>query len=80
MSGWSDLLSSKKFKALVVGVILTIANDKLHLGLSEDTVQEAVAMLVAYMLGQGIADHGKEAAKVKEAAITGTSKSGDSTQ
>lgn len=61
-----EFLTSKKFIAAVAGVVLTLLA-KLHFDIPESTVQELVGLIIAYLLAQGWADHGKEAAK-----ITGT--------
>lgn len=64
------LLSSKKFLALLVTLLVLVATRKL--GLDEATAtelaREIVALAAAYMVGQGVADHGKEAAKVEAEA------------
>lgn len=54
-----ELLSSKKAVATMVGVLLTIVA-KTGLVLPEDSVTEIVQVIMAYVIGQGIADHGKE--------------------
>lgn len=60
------LFSSKKFLALLVS-LLVIAGVKL--GLDEETAtfiaDRVVVLGSGYLLGQGIADHGKERAKVE---------------
>jgi hypothetical protein len=61
-----EFLTSKKFIAAVAGVLLTLLA-KLHFDIPESTVQEIVGLIIAYLLAQGWADQGKEAAK-----ITGT--------
>lgn len=59
-----DLLKSKKFQAALVGLIVVIL---LHTfpQLPEEAISEVVALIVAYIFGQGVADFGKEAAKIK---------------
>lgn len=59
----SDILSSKKFWAATIAVITALASSLL--GLSETQVGTIVAPIVAYILGQGVADKGKEAEKIK---------------
>ena len=59
-----DLLTSKKFLAMVVGIIMSIAT-KYGLNIPEDLVNQLVALIVTYVVGQGIADSGKEAARIK---------------
>ena len=68
-----DLFDSKKFRVLLIGIVLNIllyfdvlkdldATSKQELILSID------GLIAVFILGQGIADHGKEAAKVQVAA------------
>ena len=54
------MFTSKKFLAALTGVIVVILGE-LGLYIPED----ALLPLVAYVIGQGIADHGKERAKVE---------------
>lgn len=61
-----SLLSSKKAAAMVAGVLMAAFGKKI--GLDEQAVTSIVATVIAYLVGQGIADHGKEAVKAKEAA------------
>lgn len=65
--GIKDLLSSKKFLAAIVAVLCWVG---LRFGISVDPTQatEAIAPLIAFIVGQGIADHGKEAAIVSAQA------------
>lgn len=58
-----SLLTSKKAAAMVAAVIMQVVGKKL--GLDETQVQGIVYSIIAYIVGQGIADHGKEAAKVQ---------------
>lgn len=62
-----ELLTSKKFLVFVSGVIVTFLA---RYGFNADPliIQGVIAMVVAYLFGQGIADSGKEAAKVHEVA------------
>lgn len=60
-----DLLASKKFRASLIALVGMIA---VKLGVPETTVSELtllVSPLLAYIVGQGVADIGKEAAKVE---------------
>ncbi len=57
-----SLLGSKKFFAFLIGLLM-LGFSKLGWGISEDMVTEVVALVAAYIMSQGIADHGKEAAK-----------------
>lgn len=57
------LLTSKKFMAMVSGLIVVLLA-KLKFEVDPTTIAELVAMVVAFILGQGVADSGKEAAKI----------------
>jgi hypothetical protein len=70
-----ELFSSKKFIAMIAGVLATVLlrlAGKFNVALDPDTAKQAadaVALLVAsYCVGQGVADHGKEAAKITSQA------------
>lgn len=58
-----EFLTSKKFIVAVAGLIITGAA-RYNLNLDPDMVQNFVYVIVAYLLAQGWADSGKEAAKV----------------
>lgn len=58
-----ELLGSKKAWAAAVAAIVGLLGKKV--GLDEDTITKVVGAIVAYILAQGVADLGKEAAKVK---------------
>jgi hypothetical protein len=60
------LIASKKAVAMIVGVLMGAFGKKL--GLDEDSLTKIIGSIMAYVIGQGIADHGKEAVKAKEAA------------
>lgn len=60
-----DLLKSKKFIMSVGGVLAVVLGH--FLGVPEETTLEIVGIVIAFVLGQGIADAGKEAAKAKAA-------------
>lgn len=61
-----SLATSKKAAAMVAGVVMAAFGKKL--GLDEAAVTSIVATVVAYIIGQGVADAGKEAARVKAEA------------
>lgn len=63
-----ELLSSKKAIMAIVGVIVWFAG---YLGLHLDAaaLAEAITPIIVYILGQSVADHGKEAAKITAAAL-----------
>lgn len=65
MEALKGLLSSKKAIVAIVGIIIAAAG-KAGLDLSEDSVHDIVQVVMAYLVGQGVADHGKESAKVVE--------------
>ena len=61
------LFTSKKFCALLVTMLVLVATRKLGLSEAEATElsREIVAVVAAFMVGQGIADVNKEAKKVE---------------
>ena len=62
-----SLLSSKKFLATLVGIIVTLVA-KIGWDVPEETVTKLVGLLASYVVGQGIADAGKEKAIVEATA------------
>lgn len=58
-----EAATSKKFIVTVAGVI-TAAAMKIGLELSTEAVATILAPAIAYIIGQGWADSGKEAAKI----------------
>ena len=63
------LFTSKKFVASLAGVIVGLIA-QLGLDLDQQAVATILAPLMAYIVGQGIADHGKEREKFKQQAGT----------
>lgn len=59
-----QLLSSKKFIVTVSGFIVTLLA-KLKFNIDPTTMVALVTMIVGYLLSQGWADAGKEAAKIE---------------
>lgn len=59
-----DILKSKKFQAALVGLIV-VASEHFIPGLAEFPVQDMLMVLVAYIVGQGLADFGKERIKTE---------------
>lgn len=61
----TSLLGSKKFVTMLAGVLLTIA---IRVGMdpvvAKDVIPGILTLVATYVLGQGIADHGKEKAKI----------------
>lgn len=67
MSMWQtvkEILKSKKALVALVAAVVWLAG-KFGAHLDSETLLGAVTPLWAYVLGQGIADHGKEAAKIE---------------
>lgn len=62
----TEALKSKKVLALVLGIVATIA---VKLGVDAETAQEVAAIVIAYLVGQGIADHGKASAEIEAKAV-----------
>ena len=58
------LIGSKKFQAAVIAVVVMVGAE-IGLDLDTEALLAIVSPLIAYILGQGIADHGKEAEKLK---------------
>lgn len=58
-----ELFRSKKFLASLTGIILIVTN-KIGFDLDQETVTLIVGLIAAYVVGQGVADLGKE--KLKE--------------
>lgn len=61
------LFTSKKFIAAVVAVLVAIGT-RYGLNLDPETVGVIIAPIVAYIVGQGMADRGKEAAAINATA------------
>ncbi len=60
------LFSSKKFVAMLAGLVATLVA-KIGLELDEATVTQIVSLVAVYIGGQGLADMGKEKAKAESA-------------
>ena len=58
------LLGSKKFVTGLAAIIAAVLNDLLGRPVSEEVVLSSLGMVAALVVGQGIADHGKEKEKV----------------
>ncbi len=61
MSVFNQLFNSKKFYAALTAALIIVFSE--GLGLTEDQATNIVQVIMAYLVGQGIADNGKEAAK-----------------
>jgi hypothetical protein len=57
-----ELLASKKFLAALIAIVVWVGGYA-GLDLSFEDVAPVVGVIIAYILGQGFADTGKEAAK-----------------
>jgi hypothetical protein len=62
------LPKSKKLRVLIATVAMLVARDQGWIKLSEETVKLLTGTAVAYCLGQGAADMGKERAKIEAAS------------
>ena len=59
-----EALTSKKFLATIIGAVVVAVGQ--GVGLSEDQSLKISGMIIAYVIGQGVADSGpKEAEKAK---------------
>lgn len=59
-----EIIKSKKFQAALIGMALLLLEQVVP-GISTLPVNEAVGLLAVYIIGQGLADFGKERAKVE---------------
>ena len=65
-----SLLSSKKFIAMLCGVIGIIALKVFKVAVDPATIAEIVGLVAVYIGAQGISDHGVEAAKIQAVSIS----------
>ena len=61
-----DLLASKKGIAAMAGVLSIVAGSLGFAFLTETAMMQLLGILGAFIVGQGMADIGKEAAKVEK--------------
>lgn len=69
-----SLFTSKKFLAMLSGLIVILALKLFKVEIDSATVAELVGLIASYIIGQSVADQGKEAAKINaisNAAISG---------
>lgn len=59
-----NIPNSKKLWMTIVGIAFVLFGDKLSL--TPDQVMQAAGLLGVYVVGQGVADHGKEAEKIRQ--------------
>jgi hypothetical protein len=64
-------IGSKKFVALVAGTIVVFLA-KYKIEADPIVIGGLITMVTGYLIGQGVADNGKEAAKVKPAQVEAT--------
>lgn len=64
MKNLKQLLTSKRFGVAVTGVLIVIFNDYLGLDLDTKSLLSIVGLVIAFVVSQGSADKGKEAAKI----------------
>lgn len=64
------LFLSKKFLTMIAGLLVALAARK-GLNLDETEVAGILALFISYILAQGQADKGKEAAKIDAIAMVG---------
>ncbi len=62
-----DMLGSKKAIAMIVGLVVSVAG-KVGLDLPTEDLTAVLSPVLAYILGQGVADVGKEKAQVEQGA------------
>jgi hypothetical protein len=64
MNVWLEMLNSKKFRASVIGVIVAVLIGVVPpLEPLQEHLTEILGVIAAYVLGQGLADFGKEQTK-----------------
>ena len=60
-----EMFTSKKFNTLLAAISAVLSMDPVAgIAMSEKTVLEIVALVIAWMIAQGQADKGKAAAKI----------------
>lgn len=75
----SAIAGSKKAVATVAGALFTLLAPvarRYGVEITEEQVLEVLGLIGAYVIGQGVADHGKEAAKIAAPAIAAASTKG----
>ena len=60
-----DMLGSKKAVAMIVGLVVGFAG-KYGLELPTEELTAVLSPVLAYILGQGVADAGKEKARIEQ--------------
>ena len=62
-----DALTSKKFLATIIGALVVAVGSAV--GLSEDQATKVAMLICTYVLGQSVADAGKEKEKIKASLV-----------
>lgn len=62
------LFDSKKFISALAGIAFVVSNKVFGWEISEDMILQILSMVGLFIVGQGIADLGKEKAKVEKSA------------
>jgi hypothetical protein len=70
MDAVKDLMKSKKFWSAVIGAVVLGVTD--HFGVNREVVFSIAGLFGLQIAGQGLADAGKEAARVKAAIVSET--------
>lgn len=70
MTVLKELFGSKKFLASLAGIITVLVATLLKFDIPDETLMAILGVIGTFVLGQGIADHGKEANKIA-AGVTG---------
>ena len=58
-----DLFASKKFLVMLTSIVVYSAS-RFGLDVPPDACDKFLGLVAAWLVGQGVADHGKEAAKL----------------
>jgi len=61
-----ELLQSKKFLAAIAGAAVVVLNKALSIDMPEEDLLKILGMIATYIVGQSVADFGKEKAKVEK--------------
>ncbi len=61
---WKDMFGSKKFQAALATVVAMVCNSAFEWNVSQETLLPILGIIAVYIVGQGVADIGKEKAKV----------------
>lgn len=76
----AELFSSKKFLVFLGGVLFAVGNAigrHWDVSLDRETVDFVLGLVATYIVGQGLADHGKAAAKIHVVGLEAPAPTGD---